>query len=128
MDTSEQYIKMCEKAGEIQGLWNPQNGDFCWHPNEGEEAFGCWEFPAELSIVTISEENPQDWWLNWLWLPRQDQLQEMMSVDPKGLVSRLMNITAALDEDFVSMEQVWLALVMKERYNKVWSEGEWIPA
>ncbi len=29
-------------------------------------------------------------------------------------------------KSFTSMEQLWLAFVMKEKYNKVWDGEEWI--
>ena len=29
MDTSETYIKMCEKAEEIRKGWKPDEGDYC---------------------------------------------------------------------------------------------------
>ncbi len=31
-----------------------------------------------------------------------------------------------LFQQFTSMEQLWLAFVMKEKYNKVWVDGEWV--
>ena len=30
MDTSEQYIKMCQKARAIQAAWKPAEGDFSY--------------------------------------------------------------------------------------------------
>lgn len=77
-----------------------------------------------------------------LWLPRQDQLQEMV----KG--ERHYHLLAAefaayfhgtLDPFFAyvgsddytvdsdnSMEQMWLAFVMKERWNKTWDGENWV--
>lgn len=73
-----------------------------------------------------------------LWLPTQSQLQAML---PKTLV----NISpVALAQAFskshfedgmekphtigMTMEQLWLVFVMKERWNKVWNGEEWLDA
>ncbi len=105
MDTSEEYIKMCEKAGEIQKV-KPS-------PNDPREFFRLDK--------------------NAVWLPRQDQLQEMcQEKKPQWLLSSLdisVNHEMSRHYDyfqrFTSMEQLWLAFVMKERFNKTWSEKEW---
>lgn len=130
MDTSETYIKMCEKATEIQSLWKPQNGDFCWHDNEGDDIYGVWEFPAEKSIAILTEVKTPDWWLNWLWLPRQDQLQEIIigKIDHwTTATTGLSNLAKFAEEiEFDSMEQLWLAFVMKDKYDKIWNGEDWV--
>ena len=122
---------------EIQIVWKPRNGDFCWHDNEGDDCGGLYEFPAENGIVVIDGKKPQDWWFNWMWLPRQDQLQEMYN--GKDLEWTFWDFVTFVDEgehdytiefssyakSFNSMEQIWLAFVMKEKYNKVWSGEDW---
>src|SRR5208337_398107 len=61
-----------------------------------------------------------------IFLPRQDQLQKMINTDWfdsfRGLlwfyqVSSMKNIH--------SMEQLWLAFVMMEKYKKVWNDEDW---
>jgi len=127
MDTSEQYIKMCKKAEEIQKLrpieppfdkW--MSGDFytvdcplgpCVSVHNDTSAYGLGKFTT--------------------WLPRQDQLQEMGSEKDFYLLLKDLDSFAVLGDWqdkglFTSMEQLWLAFVMKERYNKVWNGGEWI--
>ena len=79
MDTSEEYIKMCQKATEVQALCE-----------------------ADVEI-----ESPS------IWLPRQDQLQ--------GMVEYTVGVNK-----FNSMEQLWLAFVMSEKYNKKWDGKDWI--
>ena len=88
MDTSKEYIKMCEKAKEIQEAWKPQESDVIFSV-------------AEKGIKYVSS-NPHYWtncdlikdyqiiknpkgiktvanvWYEVVWLPRQDQLQEMV--------------------------------------------------
>ena len=137
MDTSEQYIQMCERAEEIQPETKPlctiseyiyidKNGSF-WHQT------GIWS---------------TDW--NIIWLPRQDQLQEMVGAGLWSIIRDFHNwifpnyITNFRDSSvggnlevsftigefsggpFTSMEQLWLAYVMSEKYGKVWSGEEWI--
>ena len=73
MDNTKEYILQCERS-EIQNNWKPENGDLVYHHNEGEEIYGACEFPAEFEIVILSKiHRTEDWWRNWIWLPRQDQ-------------------------------------------------------
>ncbi len=70
---------------------------------------------------------------HFIWLPRQDQLQEMVK-DTFPLSNALIHW---FEQWFVlhwlrdsslsewSMEQLWLAFVMKEKYNKVWDGNTW---
>ncbi|MGB9928362.1 MAG: hypothetical protein ACPK85_08135 [Methanosarcina sp.] len=62
MDTSEKYIKMCSLAKEIQWKWVFQPGDFVYNPVF--EKVEVLLYPGNNSI-------------NYMWLPRQDQLQEI---------------------------------------------------
>ena len=68
---------------------------------------------------------------NCHWLPRQDQLQKMILevVDYETtalLESKFHKFLTWLDEwDFTSMEQLWLAFVMHEKYNKHWNGKDW---
>lgn len=62
MDTSEKYIRMCSLAKEIQEKWAFQSGDFVYNP-----AFEKVEVLLHLGNNSI----------NYIWLPRQDQLQEI---------------------------------------------------
>jgi hypothetical protein len=68
----------------------------------------------------------------FVWLPRQDQLQAMCK--DKDIVERLVrkfslfvlnnNMPPQMDKNnvrFQSMEQLWLAFVMKEKFNKIWN-------
>ena len=123
MDTSEKYIKMCEKAGEIQKQWlSKKAGD--WHVLEG--------FNARIiggSENMIIGNDFYNWDRDSIWLPRQDQLQGMMK-DSKPLISEekfhewFREIGASWT---ASWEQLWLGFVMHEKYGKVWddSKEEW---
>jgi hypothetical protein len=81
---------------------------------------------------------------NAIWLPRQDQLQEMieyltdydfeLTSNGTEWFLRYTAILRNLDRERIegeieyatSMEQLWLAFVMKEKYQKMWNGKEWI--
>ncbi|QIB90992.1 hypothetical protein [Methanosarcina mazei] len=63
MDTSEKYIRMCREAKEIQYLWNFENGDYVFDSSDGEIIIWFGYPPKELLEV--------------VWLPKQDQYQEI---------------------------------------------------
>ena len=58
---------------------------------------------------------------------RQDQLQEMFGYNKRSLRLIEMFSDFAFDniKHFKSYEQLWLAFVMKEKYNKVWNGYDW---
>ena len=162
MDTTETYIKMCSKAEEIQGQWQPQIGDYVggeWFIDNDDTIGLCYKG----IIKRLNPEGKSDcvdtggnifWCIkSHIWLPRQDQLQEMVDEEDKTLVGsyegvlldRFVHfcylITAKdIDSGFVhekwekkrvvascrSMEQLWLAFVRSEKYNKVWDGENWI--
>ena len=140
MDTSETkwyedpiYIKMCD-CPEIQKQATPfehrldygKTQDF-WHDI-------WWTEKIEGQLVNgkpIYNSKSKH-----TWLPRQDQLQEMARHHKEGWydsreVNNLYlffdwvkeNITTI--QDNASMEQLWLAFVMKEKHSKVWDGEKW---
>ncbi len=114
MDISETYLRMCD-CPEIQELY-PLAEEYL--PNT------CF-YRGEFLPLTHARLG--------VWLPRQDQLQEM--IDPScSQGARLDLIYYAykfLENDLVammrinSMEQLWLAFYMKEKFNKVWDGENW---
>lgn len=134
MDTSEEYLKMVD-CPEIQEGHQWERGDFMEWADDTYEVFH------------------EDVWENYLvtrphrWFPRQDQLQEMVSdsnilrlikdfcefADPWNSLGvmphkRAMHEAekeAAYLNQFTSMEQLWLAFVMKERHQKTWDGTNW---
>jgi hypothetical protein len=127
MDTSEQYIKMCEKAEEIELDWQPENGDFIViHSIHISE--------VTIKVFHISMSDKIEGWLKWL--PRQDQLQEM--IKPKIIYgNNALNLHLSLHKFLdnclkfkikigYSMEQFWLAFVMKENFGKIWNGEDWV--
>ena len=125
MDTTEQYVKMCTKAVEVQKDRSFIYGDL-WSDD------GC-----RVLLVTRRHFPVA----NCIWLPRQDQLQAMMG----DTIDADRNVSFALIVDFYdwvqradymageqewhhwSMEQLWLAFVMFTLYHKkVWDGENWV--
>jgi len=125
MDTSETYVKMCEKATEIQNLRS--------HRFEMGDYIDIGDIPQTVAIAEDDEIRDSI----SIWLPRQDQLQEMMGGLKSGFIdwiNWLGNIYGYNYGDkpnghlriFTTWEQLWLAFVMHELYSKVWNDEDWI--
>ncbi len=160
MDTSEQYIKMCEKATEIEKDWQPAGGDYIFcnledrdsqldilsdHPSDGgayghgtevgdECHFGNYGWRVKETREQYEKVNR---WVRFkedhVWLPRQDQLQEMVTgyeehwqlvLDFADFVRENASMNVLVNE---SLEQLWLAFVMAE-YSKIWNGDNWLYA
>ena len=117
---------MCEKAVEIQELWKPQKGDWGY-----EES--VYNHPIEQQILHCVKDTMEKQGL--IWLPRQDQLQEMVN-NPKykfslqgGVFERLWKYYESIEfvDCFMinSYEQLWLAFAMQEKFDKQWNGKEW---
>jgi hypothetical protein len=111
MDTTETYTEMCRKA----------------FLNEQPD--------GALFVVgdNIAIDESGHWWKmkpKFIPLKSQDQLQKM--VEDKLNYSTLAKACSRLGafQDTIpackSWEQLWLAFVMKEKYNKVWDGTEWV--
>jgi len=140
MDTSKQYIKMCEKAGEIQGLCKYESGDFLVSVFNPVEVLG--DFIKISSSQATSGGYDYDFYdVNWeafLWLPRQDQLQEIVQGEKHShLLVHEFALWCHGGEEFGrriiafpccdwSMEQLWLGFVMHRLHNKVWNGEDWV--
>lgn len=164
MDTSINYIKMCQAAERIQGKhWNPRQADICClmngdHPEIGflvatranrDEMNREWSENNEYlyfqhfdehwrSQLLISPNRPYTW-SNWtfdkhsyIWLPRQDQLQNLMSAGQMidfNIWKPLKDyIGSALFPHRQSPEKVWLRLTMMTKFKLGWEEetGTWV--
>ena len=125
MDTSETYIKMCEKAGEIQ-----TESYRCLMPDD----MVAHRFAHYITTIWRHERGSMTtipYSQTFIWLPRQDQLQEMVleSNHPDELlkiIGHFHDFACGVTPQFDSMEQLWLAFVMKEKYKKTWNGEEWI--
>ena len=122
MDTSETYIKMCEKA---------------WKFLKPDIPIGELLFSRRLRMLYVLDGKVVHWRESVntsnsdraFPLLEQDQLQEMIGnyENCLALIDRY-DQESSVDYDYPevkSMEQLWLAFVMKEKYSKVWSGAQW---
>ena len=123
MDITDEYIEMCRKAKEIQKQWKYHSGDY------GHR------FRHVSILHTVGIEQ-----FRYTWLPRQDQLQDMLYNTLEGLllnplcfIHRCYKIMGTVaytyhkdEQNWDTMEKLWLSFVMYEKYNKIWNSSEWI--
>ena len=161
MDTTPEYIKMCEKAvpdlreyftsniAKLRPMFIYDIGIdrvcvFLWTPESIRQKLGT---KRDDLILSIEHERDRGLWIPEgmetpivpLW--RQDQLQEIWRQEylkrpsKYGWFGEFCNFIGDVysdydlmnaDEVFESMEQLWLAFVMKEKYGKVWNGEEWV--
>lgn len=147
MDVSKEFIEMCEKAEEIQKKWKHEDCDHfygylynAWDKSEDKgfhfisycedgyysyTPFGIDEFGDRLEKGKRVEA---------VWLPRQDQLQAMITTNGYfrfSLIELFYKFASNIFKDskclkLNSMEKMWLAFVLHQKYHKKWSEGEWV--
>ncbi len=134
MDILETYIKQCEKATEIQEAKRDINtpGDIWAHPKLEDTELGYSVVILGSVYDRLGYRYPTS-----VWLPRQEDLQKMVGTYEvcKNTIfsagygdneySGYWDMDASYWDKFTSMEQLWLAYVMKEKYGKVWQNGEW---
>ncbi len=131
------YTAMCD-CPEIQGLWEPKEGDRIRH-NSGPE--GITEQYLSKELATRIDG------FHGLWLPRQEDIQEMLrpedisrhvphtfinthpdwnklkaiwlwfEIQPPDYQERLMTMKA---------RQFWLAFYMHTIHNKRWTDEGWV--
>ncbi len=129
MDGSKKNIRMCEMAEEIRKLWCAKKGD----------NFAYKEQDLEYHVHTV--RNTAGYFSKYpvyVWLPTQSDLQEMVDwrtcsirIEWCSLPYKFSWQDDPLRIDGVngdSMEQMWLAFVMKANYRKVWDnkKEDWI--
>ena len=95
-----------------------------------EQTSPCSDISAKIGIYEVASLH------NALWLPRQDQLQEMVKTtetEPAPIVVEMLARFATWglyveNYPFTSMEQLWLAFAMKEKHSKRWDGDKWVKA
>lgn len=130
MDTSGAYIKMCEKAFKDIGI-SPDNG--CPSQFITKDRM---QWPDGALLLSGSEYEVRKRDPNIIGqLYRQDQLQEMVKTKDRLLdCSKFFTFACCygvdhiedIQDEKISMEQLWLAFVMKELHYKVWDGEDWI--
>ena len=130
---------MCGAAKEIQLQWKQDYGDF-FVDEKGE--IKCWisRDPGHYKVkkgfrICVKEDVIH--LSKYSWLPKQDQLIEMAQVPGRryeNVTQDFFNWTKVPYEVlsdtpatlFRSMEQIWLAFVMQQKFNKQWDGSEWV--
>ena len=140
MDTSEIYVKMCEKAKEIQefapldfGSWyaylRPLTGLWC-HPDDKGGPYGkdrdyFLAHPIRPNVNLIVEDfdgSPMhiyEEYIEHCWLPRQDQLQAMVmssGMDVTTLDCFAVSLLGNRFHDFCEREYNKLRLYLRSQY------------
>jgi len=144
MDTSEQYIKMCEKAEEIQpclddedgvgGTW--VSGYILYHTapmNHPHDKDGYYHVTDEMATRRCEQCGNEDDYIKSsraIWLPRQDQLQAMsgytwVEFDTLCLATAGRYGISAILTSLETKEQAGIIVVMLEKYGKVWNGEDW---
>jgi len=138
---TDNFIRMCEQAEEIQDQWRQPFksyiGDLYW---QGEEYL---MIPEACICVTEIMFQPKD---EHIWLPTQEQLQEMLFLKSSifdgysNVISMVYQFHLWLNEKFYGyymhkpypkgniLNELWLSFVMKEKYNKIWTSEKWVRA
>ena len=136
---TENYIKMCELAEEIQKEWRPKIGDYYYEKGH-HKIFDKkpYHYKAildkEKSYLFHKKYNDNIFNYKRFWLPTQEQLQEM--VKDKWICEADMLfvfkywIEKAMVEKIISvakytLTELWLAFVMYEKYHKIWTGEKW---
>jgi hypothetical protein len=121
MNTTDKYIEMCEKATELQREIQITNCGFRYIKNY--VYYGI--FGGNDGVRDVVKKT--------IWLPRQEQLQEIWlnrsdnSSSILSMIDCFNNFIINSKETLYlcSMEQLWLAFIMKEKYNKTWNGENW---
>lgn len=142
---TKNFIKMCEKAEEIQKAWKPRFGDYCREK----------EYKSLMIIVGVVETHDircvsfeyrrtgykAERYLknNIIYLPTQEQLIEihfdwyLQRYKGKMLISEYLlylgefaEIAEDSDYKYYSLKEMMLGYLYQEKYHKIWNGKEWI--
>jgi len=130
---------MCASAEDIQCRWQPAYGDFYV---DAESQVRCWisRDPGPMRIKRgfgICVKDGVIHLSKFTWLPRQNQLIEMAQIPGRRYESIVQDFfdwtrqpygssNKTPGKLFRSMEKIWLAFVMQQKYRKQWGKGAWI--
>jgi hypothetical protein len=137
MDTSAEYNKKCTAAREVQEDWKINAWDYCFcYRDKKVVVISGYEIDGGYYGHGVYDEEIEGCGFDkHIWLPRQDQLQEMIdTIKYKKLPFLFNNFIYCYDMGYEisainvmpSMEQLWLAFVMKEKYSKVLNGEDWV--
>lgn len=112
MDTSKDYILMCDEAIPVQKGWKIQEGD---HYST--------MFSTGIVNSTTIHYFPQYGERNFTWLPRQDQIQNMIQKADVILLQKFVDwilTNWAIDISY-TYEQLWLMYYMEIKQEMEWN-------
>ncbi len=125
MDTTKKNILMCEKAVEIQEKWDFTTAFNILYDKKLNMSF----LNVTLHVWGVKKDKER-----YVWLPSQHQLQGMVKRPTPYFMLRMIFdkcFPGGYEPDryykeFESMEQLWLAFVMLEKYQKIWDDKNWV--
>lgn len=143
MDTSNKYIKMCQKAIEIQDNWKPNIFyDYIARKENNKVGVLGINHSSHYTFNTI-EVNLKD----VIWIPHQDQIQEIFfntfcngfhKTGYKRIIVWVRETTYFYEqlskgsisskyyiENPDSIEQFYLQFIMYTLYSKIWRKDSW---
>jgi len=133
MGFSKQYIKMCKEAKEIQEIY--QN-ILKKEDNEVDNILEGWYVYDGKNVILLHNNeffisDLKDELKKYIWLPRQDQLQAIITTNKYfrfSLIELFYHFANKNISKFTSMEQLWLAYVMYIKYKKIWNneKEKWV--
>ena len=116
---TDNYIKMCEQAEEIQKLWHDKfvyvkrYGDLCWRGND------YLMIPDACFIITDPWFIPK----KEVWLPTLEQLFDMLE---GTVLEKLDNFMANLTINvWETLQEHLLNHVMEHNWGKMWNNEKW---
>jgi len=163
MDKTKEYINQCTGAYEIRNRWEPAEGDWffdgkivkclgsdCWglskilnnscriYDTTGIREVRMFKLDDAAEAETVRTIALRTSILyNPIWLPTQDQLQQMIDIYEDIQYGVLLLDTfyrwshsyfkpIPFGDNSMSWEQLWLAFIMKVKYNKIWKSHIWV--
>ncbi|KKN41710.1 hypothetical protein LCGC14_0720600 [marine sediment metagenome] len=134
----ETYVRMCKEAQKDLQHREPEMNDVVAYRYvfDGYERSGVRYFFHFIEDWQSREKSKRTY-IFIVW--RQAQLQEMIikeqgwKLHPRDIMTLLYHVGAWIEKHLppfdkpgtYSMEQLWLAVVMKEVFNKTWKDGTW---
>ncbi len=123
MDDSKTFIKMCD-CPEIQGQWKPSEGDLMASKACQTISFAGYttDYRGQREFYPLRGTPAQ---YEHIWLPRQDQLQEMSGLHWREFDAACWQMVIHYGHGLETKEQAGSMVVMKEKYNKTWVGEKW---
>ena len=131
MDLTPMFIKQCIASEEIQASkLSIERGDlWCWKSMPTKVYMH-----SDSNSIILARKSAKPPVNTKVWIPRQDELQKILNWGTEQLLVGLTAFATRIcsksrpdyDKLLLSMEQIWLAFVMKEKYEKVWNGKYWV--